>query len=183
MALDKTFAAGEILSAGDVNGHLLSMWIPIDKRVIASGSAVSSVSWQSLDSNFRFFRVTLFAIMTGNLLYLRLNNDSGSNYSTQYTLASGTNTTSSRVTSQTQISCDSGSAIAGQPFECLLNISKPLTTTKAAVLGRTVREDSPATIQFGSVWSNTSALINRIDLIAQGGTMYGIFALEGMRGV
>lgn len=183
MALDKTFAAGEILSASNVNGHLLGLWIPIDKQVIASGSPVASVSWQSIDSNFRFFRITCYANLGGNALNLRFNNDSGNNYATQI-IAAGTTTVSAfRQTAQPQIITDSGGVLNGHPHVCTMVISKTLTTVKAAVTGQTTREDPPTWSSFGGMWSNTSSLINRIDLLVSSGTMYGVFALEGMRGV
>lgn len=183
MALDKTFDAGEILSAGDVNGHLLGLWIPIDKRVIASGSAVSSVSFQSIDSNFRLFRITAYANVGGNILQLRFNNDSGNNYATEVISTGGTNVSAFRQTAQPQIITDAGGAFGGQPFLCTMTISKTLSTVGAAVSGTTVRENTVSWNSFGSVWQNTSALINRIDLFVVSGTMHGVFALEGMRGV
>lgn len=184
MTLDKTFAAGDILSAGDVNGHLLGLWIPIDKRVIASGSPVSSVSFQSIDSNFRFFRITcFFGSNAGNALYLRFNNDSGNNYATQVISAGTTTVSAFRQSAQPQIITDSGGVLTGHPHVCTMVVSKTLTTVKAAVTGQTTREDPPTWINFGGMWANTSALINRIDLFPSAGTMYGVFALEGMRGV
>lgn len=183
MALDKTFSSGEILSAADVNSHLLGLWTPIDKRVVASGSPVSAVTWSSIDSNFRFFRITAYCNAGGNVFQLRFNNDSGNNYATQ-TLSAGTTTVAAfRQTSQPQIICDSGGATPGQPFVSTMTISKTLAAVGAAVSGTTVRENTVTINSFGGVWLNTAALINRIDLFPSAGTMHGVFALEGMRGV
>jgi hypothetical protein len=184
MTLDKTFSVGEILNAGDVNGHLLSMWIPIDKRVITSGSAVTSVSWPSIDSNFRIFRITIHAGSSGGIgsVQFRFNNDSGSNYQTQFAFFSGTGSTIARTTSQTYIPVDNVGFLAGEPNVITATISKTISSIRASISGTCARDTTPGIGMIGATWNNTSALINRIDVISSAGTMYGVFALEGMRG-
>lgn len=181
MALDKTFASGEILSAANVNGHLLGLWIPIDKRVIASGSPVASVSFASLDSNFRMFRLTYHVIPVGGL-WLRFNNDSGSNYTQQSAGASNTTFSGNRLTPA--IAADLAIGWPGNPMQGQMTISKISTAAHARAIGHLTiapHADLQAYI-LGVSWNNAASLINRIDLIGNGGNYYGIVSLEGMRG-
>ncbi len=184
MALDKTFASGEILSAANVNGHLLGLWIPIDKRVVASGSPVTSINFTSLDSNFRIFRLTYHLIAT-NGLWLRVNNDSGANYTQQTVLGNGGTAGAGRATSA--IAVDLTQFNAADPAQGQWIISKLSTTAQARLTGG-VTVGPHATLQtfHNSVsWNNTSSLLNQINILGAGGAgnFYGIAALEGMRGV
>lgn len=182
MALDKTFAAGDVLSAGDVNGHLLGLWIPIDKRVSTSGAPVTSVSFQSIDSNFRIFRITFDANCSVDALRLRLNNDTGANYNYQYGLFDGTSVTGARSLNQIYIPITQTTGVRNSGH---FTISKP-TASQTAVGQGAIGFFVPGTVLHGStagVWNNTSALINRIDVFVTTGNFYGVVALEGMRGV
>lgn len=182
MALDKTFSAGEILSASNVNGHLLSMWIPIDKRVISSGSPSTVVTFSGIDSNFRAFRLTYHVIPTGGL-WLRLNNDSGSNYAQQKLTASHTTVVGFRLASS--ISIDMSGGASNVPMQGQVLVSKISTSALARGTAQ-YSFDSHANVQVETSaisWNNTSSLINRIDLVAPSGNFYGVVALEGMRGV
>lgn len=184
MALDKTFNVGEVLNAADVNSHLLGLWIPIDKRVIASGSPVSSVSFQSINSNFRLFRITAYAALTAATMCVRFNNDSGNNYATQIMYGNGASPAGSvRFTAQPQIVMQDADMTAPIPWVCTMTISKTLTSVGAAVIGHVADQVTPTVLVIGGVWNNTSALINRIDLFPSANTFHGVFALEGMRGV
>ncbi|MGR6922544.1 hypothetical protein ACU635_50535 [[Actinomadura] parvosata] len=185
MALDKTFSSGEILSAGDVNGHLLGLWIPIDKRVIASGSPVASASFQSLDSNFRMFRLTFHIIpAAGATARLLLNNDSGSNYHQQTLSAFGSSVFAVRLTPAIAIDL-SHNASGGQPIMGQALISKPLTSVVARATMHLATDSTTAVLVHMDswTWNNTASLINRIDLNGQGGSFSGVVSLEGMRGV
>ncbi|AQZ67644.1 unnamed protein product [[Actinomadura] parvosata subsp. kistnae] len=188
MALDKTFAAGEILSAANVNGYLLSMWIPIDKRVITSGSAAASVSFQSLDSNFRVFRLTASVVTTGSgtEVGLRFNNDSGNNYAHHrlYGSTSGGTPSGTATTSTNLVNLGIG---ATAHHHISYTIAKYGTADIGAVTGHTasVFTNGAQNVLTAGEWNNTSALINRIDILAHNGgvNFFGVFALEGIRGV
>ncbi|MEO3875521.1 hypothetical protein ABGB18_42640 [Nonomuraea sp. B12E4] len=181
MALDKTFASGEILSAANVNGHLLGLWIPIDKRVIPSGSPTTPITFSSLDSNFRLFRLTYHTISTGSTV-LRLNNDSGTNYTHQALEVSSTTVVGTRLTSATGI--DVGRSTVNTPVQGELLISKFSTASEARITGHTAIA-THAGVQISlmsSSWNNAASLINRIDIIGSGAGIHGVVALEGMRG-
>lgn len=181
MALDKTFSSGEILSAGDVNGHLLGLWIPIDKRVIASGSPTTPVTFSSLDSNFRLFRLT-FHVIPSVGLWLRLNNDSGSNYTQQFHEGGGSTSSAVRLTSAIALELQrgsSGTAVQGQ-----IIIGKPSSSTEARIVSQMSSNTHAALAMtsWAGSWNNTASLLNRVDVIGNGGNFYGVVALEGMRG-
>lgn len=183
MALDKTFSIGEVLSAGDVNGHLLGLWIPIDKRVISSGSPVAAASFTGIDSAFRLFRLTYNAISNDNGLRLRFNNDSGTNYWRHISQTTAGGTTGFSFTSETYV--DLNSSINAYNTGNVL-IGKFASGGAATVVAQTVHwhpgGSSLTHTDIGSRWNNTSALINRIDFLVTSGTFYGVVALEGMRG-
>lgn len=183
MALDKTFASGEILSSGDVNGHLLGLWIPINKSVIASGSPVTSVSFASLDSNFRIFRLTYSTASTGAALTVRCNNDTAANYQSLYLYTDQTGTPDATNTNSAT-SMEVGPTANGRSVGQVI-IGKPVLGVIGGLSGTVNQFDSNTSMRAVTVagkWNNTTALINRIDLIGSA-AFYGSVALEGMRGV
>lgn len=184
MALERTFAVGEVLNAVDVNNYLLSMWVPIDKRVIASGSPVTSVSFQSIASSFRFFRLTMFyQSSSSNYPIFRFNNDSGNNYSVQFLLGNDTTVVAQRFLNQSSLLVSSGaSSVVSDIYT--LTIGKPLAAVAAAASIQVTHlvPSAPFVEMVGGYWNNTSQLIDRIDILAAGGSsFYGTFALEAMR--
>lgn len=186
----KTFSVGEILSAADVNEYLANgYWKRIDRRIITSGSPSTSVSFLSLSSSFRMFRLTWSTVGNGSSanFLLRLNNDSGANYDCQEN--SYLNTTQNSLTVDDQTSAP------------LWQLAAPVVSTGEVIIGkiasnvRGIFHSSCAAyastytpsknwwiLQNGS-WDNTSALINRIDVLTTAGSFYGTVALEGMVGV
>lgn len=181
MALDKTFSVGEVLSAADANNYMRSIWTPIDKRVIPSASAVASVSFASLDSSFRIFRLNFHLTPVSGGVAIRINNDSSGNYYHQSTVGDGATTTSSRSSAATAVDVFSNLATI---FEGI--IGKPLTTTAGRITGNFSLGTTTTVLNgnLGVYWNNTSALINRIDVITiPAGTFHGVVSLEGMRGV
>lgn len=180
MALDKTFAVGEVLNAADVNTYLLGVWTPIDKRVVLKASQVASISFQSLNSNFRMFQLT-YAIRGGSgTLFMRFNNDSGTNYS--YVYVDGTSGTASAVWNPGLTSVRVG-AFAGSNVTGRMLIGKTEASEPASAMFTNANWSFSTVQTYSATWNNTSVLLNRIDIFPDSGTMYGIISLEGMRGV
>lgn len=177
MALDKEFDVGEILSASDVNNHLLGLWTPINKFVIASGSPVTNVSFPSIPSTFRIFRLTVNIAAIGDIPRVRVNNDSSSAYSYHFVLANSGSITGPREVAQTSFKLVDELA---NSFVSQLLIGKMQSSFAANIIGQTQYDFDYLSI--GGIWNNGSSLINRIDVVMPLGNMYGIFALEGMRG-
>lgn len=183
MALDKTFSVGEVLNAADVNNHLLGLWIPIDKRVITSGSPVTSISFQSIDSNFRRFRLAYDLKASTNEIHMRFNNDSGTNYKFNFIQSASDSSDPFNFvfTSQDKqrVSSNSGVRVVGE-----MHVGKVTSGVAAMLTASNVNDLTSSLIHqhhYG-LWNNTSALINRIDFIVTAGNMHGLVSLEGMRG-
>jgi hypothetical protein len=179
MADDKTFAVGEVLSAADTNEYLMrGYWKRIGRQIVSSGSPVSAVTFSSIESRFRSFRLHISA---SRETVIRLNNDSGANYSF-------------RVYDVDDAAVIAGSGDNGMYFNSGfggpimqdLTITKLATTSRALIagVGTGIQTSPNVGYRHGTyAWINTSALINRIDVIGYTGTMYGVVALEGMVGV
>lgn len=182
MALDKTFSVGEVLAASDVNAYCRSMWAVIGKNVVASGSPVSSISYTGISSEFRTFRITFNLNMTTMGPRIRFNNDSSTNYTRQRMNADGINVLAGRDTGQSGIDLaisGTNGPVVGEIIIGKLSASVQARTT-ATVTGGSHSALVVATIA-GS-WINTSNLIDRIDVIDIGSSMYGVVSLEGVRG-
>lgn len=179
MALDKTFAVGEVLSAADVNAHLLGLWIPIDKRVVA---AVTTVTFSGIDSSFRIFRLTLAADPNGDVMVLRLNNDSGTTYNREAVSFDGATVTAQRDTLTTELRLARTGTF--EPQIGVYVISKLAANQRATIQGDCSQMGPIQLHGVAGEWTNTSALINRIDVLATNSASFsGVIALEGMRGV
>lgn len=179
MADDKTFAVGEVLSAADTNEYLVrGYWKRIGRQIIPSGSPVSSVSFSSIESRFRSFRV--HTAVSGGQTVIRLNNDSSGNYA--YRLYDMDGTAVITGSSDTSINFSRG---AGAEFQ-EVTITKVASSIRAYVIGVCSSQFLTTGVlgRHGMyMWNNTSSLINRIDIVATSGTFYGAVAVEGMVGV
>lgn len=181
----KTFSSGEILSAADVNEYLAAgYWRRIGRNIISSGSPVSSVSFSSISSTYRAFRVYWDARITGTgNLRLRLNNDSGNNYYTQRRDSSGASGGDSLVGPvdgfQITLFAANHTSIGD------VTLSKPNSGDVAYMTGRSIYATAaagPNRYTYGGGWTNVASLINRVDIVLTSGTFYGYVALEGMGG-
>jgi hypothetical protein len=61
-----------------------------------------------------------------------------------------------------------------------ITIGKQVTSQAACIVGHS--QYGFDYLGVGGIWNNGSSLINRIDVLVTSGTMYGVFALEGLRG-
>lgn len=183
MALDKEFVVGEVLSASEVNSYLLSLWKPLDKRIVTSSSPVSSVSFSSLDPSFQTFRLTLDLVPPlGAEFALLFNNDTGTNYRATKIYSTGAAPNILNSDSQTSMNLNVGSY---SRMVASLTIGKYGSSTVAGVTGTVIGASSASigAVSFSGIWKNTSSLINRIDVIDTfSGTFYGVIGLEGLRG-
>ncbi len=105
-------------------------------------------------------------------LYLRLNNDSGANYSFQRASVDNITSDASRVTNGNQIVLNTYAVLgSGVTSMYVIEINKPSAgvVARATVRGAYDATGSANTTIYEVIaaeWSNTSELINRIDLIA-----------------
>jgi hypothetical protein len=186
MAFEKTYVAGEVLSAGDLNAYSRSLWTPLDKQAIPSTSPVSGVSFTGLSSSYKVFRLTAMVKsgVSGFAFGIRLNNDSGANYTVEQLSSIGSSTSSSSNTGSTYLFAGVGSFLLIGTYI----IGKLSTSDRARYTGQGSGTDAfVATAShignYGGHWNNTSSLINRIDFLALGETMWGVVGLEGVLGL
>lgn len=178
MPLGTSFRA--LLGAG-----VAGPWDVIDS--VELGSAAPSVSFQSIDSKYKMFRVTAYLINDANVasFLLRLNNDSGSNYNRQLLQGLDTTVSAVRTASATSIEVTGGIAVAASGIVTLeAIIAKQVAGSAGMVLvGVTQPTDAGAlyTARVAGQWANTSDLINRIDLISSAGDFAAgtVVVLEG----
>lgn len=179
MADDKTFAVGEVLSAADTNEYLVrGYWKRIGRQIIPSGSPVSSVSFSSIESRFRSFRV--HTAVNGSSTVIRLNNDSSGNYA--YRLYDMDDTAMIIGTGDTGINFSRGAGSELQEVT-ITKIASNLRAHATGVCSSQFLSTSVLGRNGVYMWNNTSALINRIDIVGMSGTFYGVVAVEGMVGV
>ena len=140
-------------------------WTEIESTTLASAAA--SVSFTTGLSGYKFFRLTIYIVNDANSkqVYLRFNNDSGSNYTWQRITGSSTSVTGNRATGEAQIAIQQTMAASqSNSYQCL--ISKPAAGVKAQVTVQAGQDTSPVLILVGGEWDNTADLISRIDVLA-----------------
>ena len=133
-------------------------WEHIDTQIL-SGTA-ASVSFASISSSYTAFRLTMDVVATAALaLYLRLNNDSGSNYD-YVTVIDGA--AGSNVAAAAQVVITNAFATFLRGFG-IIHIGKPVAGQQA-LINSFVNAGSAAntTIQYldSANWRNTADLIN-----------------------
>jgi hypothetical protein len=145
----------------------------------ASGST-GSISFTSIPSGYTDLIVVIRVLGSAADFDLRINNDSGSNYSITRMYGDGSSTGAGRATNQTSTQITIGGANPGVQILSFNNYSD--TTTYKTMLQRlNITNYVGAAI---ATWRSTSA-INRLDFIAQSSnnlqanstyTLYGILA-------
>lgn len=146
-------------------------WEVIDTQQLST--TATSVSFQSIPTTFRAFRLTIYVQndANGKDVYLRLNNDSGNNYDWNLLDADGASVASTETQNTAQILFGGGSADvpANGAWSGQIVISKPLATTWALTSGTGSYMDVSPNMHSqvtGGRWENTADLISRIDVIA-----------------
>ena len=152
------------------------------------GSAASSITFSSIASTYTDLVVVVQGTYStsDDLISLRYNNDTGSNYSSTSMYGNGTSAASYRTSSATSIQVGwyphpGGAAVVSQMVLQILNYSN--ATTYKTNLSRGDTSNVQGTAARVGLWRSTAA-INRIDLIMLAGnlqtgttaTVYGIKA-------
>ena len=143
-------------------------WTEIDSTTLSVAAA--SVTFSSGLSGYKFFRLTAYIVNDANAkqVYLRLNNDSGLNYSYQNVRANNTTVSGARATGQTQLLVGVNNIDANSGWSSTVLISKPAAGVKGQVVSQ-VGYDAPVSVGMqliGGEWNNVADLISRIDVIA-----------------
>lgn len=172
-----------LLASGAVGA---APWDVIDSTTL--GSAAASISFASIDSKYKLFRVTAYVVKdaTAHQATLRINNDSGANYDYQRLNGSSTTVSAARVTGQTSILLTPTETIAANSIaQFSIIIGKQIAGSAAMVLSDgTFDATSVGRVKadIAARWNNTADLINRIDLISSSGNFAAgtVVVLEGL---
>lgn len=132
--------------------------------------AAASVSFATGLSGFTKFFVVCYIVndadVSGKRIRLRFNNDSGANYADQGIVALNASIFGQRETAQTQILLNPQTALTqSQTFLSVCEISKPVAGEVARVTFRTGYNNTIVLEAGAGEWTNTAALINRIDIL------------------
>lgn len=156
-----------------------STYTPIATQTL--GSAAASVTFSSIPSTY----TDLICVISGSFtsaqgVYVRFNNDSGSNYSSTYLLGNGSAASSNRSTSDVWTPLGYLGTDQSNTIFSVMNYAN--TTTNKTGIGR---GNTAGALTFATVglWRSTAA-INRLDIQPTSGnitsgstfTLYGIKA-------
>ena len=161
-------------------------WDVIDSTTL--GSAAASVSFASIDSKYKLFRVTAYIVKdaTASTVAMRLNGDTGSNYDRQHLIGNGATVSASRGNNDRVYL--SPSTLAANSV-ALFSITLGKQTTGAAAMGvaSIVMFDTPATSALTTTntafrWSDATELIDEIALLSTSGNFAAgtVALLEGV---
>ena len=147
-------------------------WTHIDTQVFGAPAASIVYSGIAAAAAPRL-RVYLYVVKdgSGGIVNVQFNSDAGGNYDFQRIGASAGVVTGQRAVGQSRIRVTDGGPNANEPALAVLTIEKPV----AGEVGRTI---SSAAVQGAAIildilageWTNTGALINRIDLLLSVGS-------------
>ena len=148
------------------------------------GSASTSVTFSTIPATYTDIVIVAAGTISSGApsTYIRLNGDTGSNYSHTYLTGDGSSATSSRASSQTSMLVTYNGAIAASPNTNILQVMNYAnTTTNKTVLSR-ANQAQYGTDAVVGLWRSTAA-INSITFIT-GGTGFAIgstFTLYGIK--
>lgn len=133
-------------------------------------SAAASVSFTSGLTAYKFFRLTVYILndTTSKSVYVRLNNDSGSNYTAQEVRGNSTTVSGSRATAA-QFTISGPGLATGQSASMGLLVTKPSASMKAQMTVLAGMQPSPVLSLYGGEWNNTADALSRIDVLASAG--------------
>jgi hypothetical protein len=160
---------------------LARTWEHIDTQVL-SGTA-ASVSFPSLSTDYKVFRLTADIFTTASLaVWIRLNNDSGGNYD-YHSVAAGAGGATTNAAAQLVII---GAAGAASRNHVSAVIAKQVAADQATghAVGTYLTGAFAMTLTDTTLgWRNTADLISRIDLVASTSTFAANtrVTLEGMK--
>jgi len=136
-----------------------STYTPIATNTL--GSAANSVTFSSISGSYTdLFLVCNFGTSGVTNAGMRLNGDSGTNYSLTYLEGNGTSATSGRATNDTRINFTSASWYASTGFANIIIVNfmnYANTTTYKTMLNRNGASDRGTMAGVG-LWRNTAAI-------------------------
>ena len=142
----------------------------IEEKVLSS--AAPSVTFNSIPGTYKDLVLEVTGFGVSNQFFLwRVSNDSGSNYSRTYMLGNGTTASSSRDSNIAQGYAEFGTSSTALGTASVQFMSYANTNVNKTVLTRG-GDAGTNTVAGVYLWRSTAA-INRIDVLGNGGTNIG----------
>lgn len=147
-------------------------WTRLNTTILSGAAA--SVTVSGIDTDYKKFRILFYAIKdaTGASYYLRINGDSGGNYSYEKLLADNTTVGGSRTSATTFIELRAGSIGASRTALSFIEIAKPSTSVAGRVTVMSSVLDAVPAITlalFGAEWNNTADSITSLAIHSASG--------------
>lgn len=162
--------------------------MPVTYETIASttlSSASSTITFSSIPATFTDLRLVFVSTASSGNPIVRLNADSGSNYSTTLLLGDGANPGTSRSANRTDLGISQGNVYSSNTIPTLTTFdffSYAGSTLKTVLINQNQAfNDDGRTVQRVSLWRSTSA-ITSIDFSRDSGT-YGIGTIATLYGI
>jgi hypothetical protein len=172
--------------ASQISGHLTPPTFPSYESIATTTpSGSGSITFSSIPSTFKHLQIRCSSVPpTGNYNYLRVNGDSGNNYSFHQLTGDGSNAGAAAITSTNLIYINNYSGTTS-PAVAVIDILDYTNTNKYKTVRSLGGVDSNGSgfVQFRTgAWLNTSA-ITSITIASDGNYGSGsIFALYGIKG-
>jgi uncharacterized protein YegP (UPF0339 family) len=166
-----------------------SAYIPPGSYVsIATGNGTGSsptITLSSIPQTFKHLEIRTFATSSGNWAMMKINSDSGSNYTNHFFYGNGTTIAVSGYTSQTSLYGTRANIYASIKSVGIISILDYSSTTKYKTIRGVTGEDAGYEgflVMSSGLWLNTSA-ITSIEFITQSGNWNSTnsFALYGIK--
>ena len=149
------------------------------------GSAASTITFSSIPATYTDLRLVLVSTASGGNGIVRLNSDSGTNYSTTVLIGDGTGAGSSRSTNRTDLGLQQGNVYANNTIPTLVTFdffSYAGSTFKTVLMNYAQEFNTDGrVVERVSLWRSTSA-ITSIDFSRDSGT-YGIGTTATLYGI
>lgn len=136
------------------------------------GAAGTTLSFTSIPSGYKFFKIIFIGKKesgtSSTSLILRLNNDSGSNYTYQVISGAATTATLSQTTTTSFSLAGATTSITSSTAEstCEIEIWQNSTTRRKGIKSNCYIAGAPGYQINNGTWNNTADEISQIDLIA-----------------
>jgi hypothetical protein len=158
-----------------------STYTPIATQTL--GSATSSVIFSSIPSTYTDLIISSKGSNSAlNNISIRLNSDTGTNYSETLLLGSGSSAISGRGSNTTYLTHDYTDTNIASAITHLMNYSNTNTYKTTLTRWGSVASSDPYTAAYVGLWRNTSA-INSITIFVNSGTIAAgsTFTLYGIQ--
>ena len=123
-------------------------------------SSASSVTFSSIPATYRDLVVSVFIPVGANAIFprLRLNSDSGSNYSEVYAYGDGSSTGSASATSLTSVRIWGSYVAVNARANAMIQIMDYSATDKHKTVLARYNDQNTATYMYAHRWASTSAI-------------------------